>query len=399
MKKRSFANRLSLRIMAVLIVVSTIIMIAVYLITKDSMAHEAEVRYEGIILHTNEKIRGVLSDVYVAAINNVNVIERDLNDPDLLQQHLERMVSFEIYAWRDSSGVVRGKQMNERHPDFLVHAWYKSAFEQEKDDWTPPYLDRAASQLLTTTYLTHIHDKRGRKVGMLGADVSLEWLRKRHNREDAEIHERYEQGFSEQSYSFIIDSDGTYLIHPMEERVLKMKIQDVMKATSDTLDDAMVKRMLNRESGTCRINNDGQNCWVFYSYVKYADWTVVIVVPEEIINYKGNLLANIILTVLFVGLLVIYLLSSHLIRKNMRPLSRFVTAARQVAQGDFDIELPEVKSREVDALRNAFKEMQTSLSNYVEELKKTTASNVAMDQELRIANPAADAAEGVSAVP
>ena len=42
MKKRSFANRLSLRIMAVLIVVSTIIMIAVYLITKDSMAHEAE---------------------------------------------------------------------------------------------------------------------------------------------------------------------------------------------------------------------------------------------------------------------------------------------------------------------------------------------------------------------
>ena len=409
MKKRTFASRLSLRIMAVLIVIMAIIMAVVYLITKDSMAHEAEARYESIILHTNEKIRGVLSDVYVAAINNVNVIERDLNDPDLLQQHLERMVSqnqymsscrlifesdfypqkghnFEIYAWRDSSGVVRGKQMNERHPDFLVHAWYKSAFEQEKDDWTPPYLDRAASQQLTTTYLTHIHDKRGRKVGMLGADVSLEWLRKRHNREDAEIHKRYEQGFSEQSYSFIIDSDGTYLIHPDESRVLRMKIQDVMKATPDTLDDAMVKRMLNRESGACRINNDGQNCWVFYSYVKYADWTVVIVVPEEIINYKGNLLANIILTVLFVGLLVIYLLSSHLIRKNMRPLSRFVTAARQVAQGDFDIELPEVKSREVDALRDAFKEMQTSLSNYVEELKETTASNVAMDQELRIAS-------------
>ena len=409
MKKRSFANRLSLRIMAVLIVVSTIIMIAVYLITKDSMAHEAEARYEGIILHTNEKIRGVLSDVYVAAINNVDVIERDLNDPDLLQQHLERMVSqnqymsscrlifepdfypqkghnFEIYAWRDSSGVVRGKQMNERHPDFLVHAWYKRAFEQEEDDWTPPYLDRAASQQLTTTYLTHICDKRGRKVGMLGADVSLGWLRQRHNREDAEIHKRYEQGFSEQSYSFIIDSDGTYLIHPMEERVLQMKIQDVMKATSDTLDDAMARRMLNRESGTCRINNDGQDCWVFYSYVKYADWTVVIVVPEAIINYKGNLLANIILAVLFVGLLVIYLLSSQLIRKNMRLLARFATAAREVAEGNFHIELPEVKSREVDALREAFKDMQSSLVNYMEELKETTASNVAMEQELRIAS-------------
>ncbi len=165
-----------------------------------------------------------------------------------------------------------------------------------------------------------------------------------------------------------------------------MKIQDVMKVTPDTLDDAMARRMLNRESGSCRIAQDGLDCWVFYSYVKYADWTVVIVVPEAIINYKGNLLANIILAVLFVGLLVIYLLSSQLIRKNMRLLARFATAARQVAQGDFHIELPEVKSREVDALREAFKDMQSSLVNYMEELKETTASNVAMDQELRIAS-------------
>ena len=395
--------------MAVLIVMFTIIMTVVYLITKDSMAHESEARYEGIALHTNEKIRGVLSDVYVGAINNVNVIERDLQDPDLLQKHLERMVAqnqymsscrlifepdffprkghnFEIYAWRDSTGVVRGRQMTELHHDFLVHAWYKRAFENAEDDWTPPDFDRAASQQRTTTYLVHIHDSHGKKVGMLGADVSLEWLRQRHDKEDAEIHERYEQGFKEQSYSFIIDSDGTYLIHPMEERVLEMKIQDVMAASPNTIDDAMAKRMLNRESGSCHINNDGLDCWVFYSYVKYADWTVAIVVPEAIINYKGNLLANIILTVLFVGLTIIYLLSSHLIKKNMRPLSRFVAAAKQVAQGNFDMELPEVKSREVDALRDAFKDMQGSLSNYVAELRETMASKVAMEQELKIAS-------------
>ena len=395
--------------MAVLIVMFTIIMTVVYLITKDSMAHESEARYEGIVLHTNEKIRGVLSDVYVGAINNVNVIERDLQDPDLLQKHLERMVAqnqymsscrlifepdffprkghnFEIYAWRDSTGVVRGRQMTELHHDFLVHAWYKRAFENVEDDWTPPYFDRAASQQLTTTYLIHIHDSHGKKVGMLGADVSLEWLRQRHEKEDAEIHERYEQGFKEQSYSFIIDNDGTYLIHPMEERVLEMKIQDVMAASPNTIDDAMAKRMLNKESGSCRIHCDGLDCWVFYSYVKYADWTVAIVVPEAIIDYKGNLLANIILTVLFVGLTIIYLLSSHLIKKNMRPLSRFVTAAKQVAQGNFDMELPEVKSREVDALRDAFKDMQGSLSNYVAELRETMASKVAMEQELKIAS-------------
>ena len=86
MKKKTFANRLSIRIMAVLIVISTIIMVVVYLITKESMDREAEARYESILLHTNEKIRGVLSDVYVGAINNVNVIERDIHDPDMLQK-------------------------------------------------------------------------------------------------------------------------------------------------------------------------------------------------------------------------------------------------------------------------------------------------------------------------
>ena len=393
MKKRTFANRLSLRIMMVLLIMFSVIMVVVYAITKDSMAREAESRYESIILHANEKIRGVLSDVYVGAINNINDIERDLDNPDKLQKHLERMVSqnmymsscrlifepdfypqkghnFEIYAWRDSSGVIRGKQMNEEHPDFLTHSWYQEAFDKPEGDWTPPYFDRAASQQLTTTYMTHIHDQQGRKVGMLGADVSLEWLRLRHKRVDAENHERFEKGFKDQSYSFIIDSDGTYLIHPDENRVLKQKLQDVTALTPDTLDDVMVQKMMAGESGVSLILNDDIDSWVFYSFVKYAEWTVVIVVPEAIIHHNGNVLVYIILSVLFFGLVIIYLLSHYLIKKNMRPLARFVT----------------VKSREVDNLRDAFKDMQSSLMNYVEKLKQTTASNVALEQELKIAS-------------
>jgi sigma-B regulation protein RsbU (phosphoserine phosphatase) len=40
----------------------------------------------------------------------------------------------------------------------------------------------------------------------------------------------------------------------------------------------------------------------------------------------------------------------------------------------------------VDALRTAFKDMQDSLTNYVDELKNSAASNAAMEQELRIAS-------------
>jgi len=409
MKRLTLANRLSIRIMMVLMVMSAIIMSVVYFITKDQMAREAESRYEGIILHANEKIRGVLSDVYIGAINNLDDIERDITDPDRLQAHLERMVrqnmymsscrlifepdfyperghNYEIYAWRDSSGVVKGKQMNENHPDYLVHSWYKAAFENSEGDWTPPYFDRAASHQLTTTYMTHIHDAAGRRVGVLGADVSLDWLRLRHKRIDAENHQRFEKGFKNQSYSFIIDNDGTYLIHPNEKIVLKRKLQDVAAQTPDTLDDSVVRNMMAGESGLSHIVNEGVSSWVFYSFVKYAEWTVVIIVPDEIIYHNGNVLATIILVVFAVGLILIYILCHRFLVSNIRPLRRFVHAANQVAKGNFDVQLPKVKSREVDALRTAFNDMRVSLSRYIDELKDATASKAAMEQELKIAS-------------
>ena len=294
--------------------------------------------------------------------------------------------NFEIYAWRDSAGVVRGKQMNENHPNFLIHAWYKDSFEKEEGDWTPPYFDRAASQHLTTTYMTHIHDHHHKKVGMLGADVSLEWLRKRHQRVDRENHERFEKGFKEQSYSFIIDHDGTYIIHPDESRVLKRKFQEITAETPDTLDDATVNKMMKGESGTARLLNDDIDSWVFYSFVKYAEWTVVIVVPDDIIYHNGNMLASLILAVLFLSIIVVYILCHQFLKNNLKPLIRFVNAANQVAQGHFDVQFPTMKSREVDALRSAFKDMQSSLVKHIEELKETTASKAALDQELKIAS-------------
>ncbi|WP_028903942.1 MULTISPECIES: SpoIIE family protein phosphatase [unclassified Prevotella] len=351
MVKKTLAYKLSMIIMVVLLVMWATIMTIVFVITRNSTTNEVESRYEGIMMHTNEKIRGVLSDVYVAAINNISVIENDLDNTDKLQAHLEQMIKlnkymsscrlifepdyypqkghyFEIYAWRDSAGTIRGKQMNEDHPDFLTHPWYKTAYEKKEGDWTPPYFDQAASQQLTTTYMTHIHDGNGRKVGMLGADVSLEWLRQRHKRIDAENHQRFEKGYKEQSYSFVIDNDGTYLIHPDENRILKKKFQDIAATSPDTIDDGIARRMMHHESGICKMMNDSIKSVLFYSFVKYADWTVVIVVPEAIINHQGNLLGTIILAVMFFGLIVIFILSRALF-KNIDRLRK--TTAQKAA--------------------------------------------------------------------
>lgn len=358
--KKALAYRLSMIIIAVLLMMWATIMTIVFVITRNSTAREVESRYEGIILHANEKIRGVLSDVYVAAINNVSTIEHNIDDPNLLQAHLEQMLKlnnymsscrliiepgyyseqgnyFEIYAWRDSSSVIKGKQISDKRPDFLTHPWYKSVYNKQDGDWTPPYIDHDASQQLTTTYLTHIHDRNGKKIGMLGTDVSLDWLRLRHKRIDSENHERFEKGFKEQSYSFIIDNDGTYLIHPDESRVLNKKFQQFANTTPDTADENILSHIKEHETGVCHVKNGEVKSVLFYSFVKYADWIVVIMVPEAIINHQGNMLGAIILAVMFFGLIVIFFLSRALVRN-------------------------------------------------IDRLRKTTAQKAAIDQELKIAS-------------
>ena len=87
MAKSSFTNRLSFGIMAVLIVISTIIMIAIFVITKDSMAREVEARYESVVLHQNEKIRGVRM-FYETEISDDYAVQTNQEAVEALLRHL-----------------------------------------------------------------------------------------------------------------------------------------------------------------------------------------------------------------------------------------------------------------------------------------------------------------------
>jgi sigma-B regulation protein RsbU (phosphoserine phosphatase) len=61
-------------------------------------------------------------------------------------------------------------------------------------------------------------------------------------------------------------------------------------------------------------------------------------------------------------------------------------AARNMSGGNLDVPLPEVKSRdEVLQLRDSFAYMQRSLTDYINELKTTTAANNRMEGELSVA--------------
>ena len=411
--QNSLAKRLTYRVMIVVVVMLAFITGIVYFSVRNYMLDEAQGRYEGILRRMQEETRRRLSDIYVAAKNNVHDIERDIDHPDMLYDHMERIVkmnpglkssailflpdyypekkgTFMPMVRRDSTGQMYIAKIDSVYGYFRA-PWYQDCLKSDTGIWVGAHFDPAHvtdvhRRTMLTTYATPVHNHQGQSVGLLCLQLSLQSMHRDFIREIQKMNEKFEKGHKRKSYCFIIDRHGRYIVHPDESRMLTESFVEQTKETPDTLDDRVVAKMVEGGKGEAMMNVDGVDSWIYYRTIKYVDWTMVIVVPEKVIFYNGQILNTIILLTMLIGLVVLYFICRHLVKQTTRPLHLFAMSADQVALGNFSSPLPEIKtSDEVRLLHDAFENMQTSLSIYVEQLRKTITLKAALEQELKIA--------------
>lgn len=397
---KSISKRLTLRIMMVVLAMMAVIAGVVYFTVSEYMDDEAEMRFQIVVMRAHREIQRRLSDVYVATNNNVHEIERDIDDPDRLYDHLERIVKenpwivscgllfvpdyypekgkyFVPFATRDTADVVSVMRIDTVYHDYFEDDWYVARMESDSADWVDPYfedpqLTTYITPRLLTTYAVPIHNREGRPVAVLCSDLSLEDLRNDMLQKVRQGKRNYEQNEKHPSYNCIIDRNGRYVLHPDRDRMLK-----------DTLD---AKVTFKGKEGTVSAIVDGVPSWIFYRHLKYVEWTVMMVVPENLIQRHGRMLNTIILLVMLIGLAAIYLFCRQQIRKVTSPLHRFARSAEEVAKGNFNAPLPDIRDDdEIRLLRDSFGNMQQSLSRYIDELKTTTAQKSAIESELSVA--------------
>lgn len=397
---KSISKRLTLRIMMVVLAMMAVIAGVVYFTVSEYMDDEAEMRFQIVVMRAHREIQRRLSDVYVATNNNVHEIERDIDDPDRLYDHLERIVKenpwivscgllfvpdyypekgkyFVPFATRDTADVVSVMRIDTVYHDYFEDDWYVARMESDSADWVDPYfedpqLTTYIAPRLLTTYAVPIHNREGRPVAVLCSDLSLEDLRNDMLQKVRQGKRNYEQNEKHPSYNCIIDRNGRYVLHPDRDRMLK-----------DTLD---AKVTFKGKEGTVSAIVDGVPSWIFYRHLKHVEWTVMMVVPENLIQRHGRMLNTIILLVMLIGLAAIYLFCRQQIRKVTSPLHRFARSAEEVAKGNFNAPLPDIRDDdEIRLLRDSFGNMQQSLSRYIDELKTTTAQKSAIESELSVA--------------
>ena len=350
----SLAKRLTFRIMAVVVVMMTIITGIVYFTVREYMLKEAKVRYESVLMRDLEEFRRRLSIVRVATENHVYEMERNINDRNKIFNQVERIVrenasilrcgvwyvqnnasldhtdvnhfNYAIYAARDSLGEVYSAEITTDINYFLNKEWFIRGLEKDIASWSEAYYDHdfpdsLMSNSQVVTYSIPIHNEEGRPIAMFCSDFSLELLRTEIMEDILEMNEKFEKGLTYHSYSFVIDHDGNYLMHPDENRILHGNFLEESKLTSNTIDDHVVKSMMKGEQDAAMVEIDGVPSWIYYRSVKHRDWVIAIVVPKEAIFHNGKTLNAIILSIVLLGLLALYFINRHLIKEITSPVA------------------------------------------------------------------------------
>ena len=407
----------------------------------STMTKEEEFsRYEAYLDSKVAEIRRALSDVYVGTVNHVPEIEQNLGNPDRLSEIMRQVVAlnprinscglsfvanyypqkgrwFSPFASRSDSSKVEVTSLGSADNDYLNAKWFEEALEAKEGFWSKPFFEGNDTTKPRVAYLCPIRDRSGRTVAILGADISLEWLRLKMLESDRGIMKRGGLGSPSgpndtnlrskkrwEVYSFLIDCDGTYLVHPEQERILQKNIFDYTKNDPDSLSTNLVREMVagekdliakseKREDPDLDVEEytsivfDGRSSYMFYAPIKYTDWSLGLSVPALGINLIGAIVGGLLLFLIAIGLLVVFLVCHFTIRRITKPLKQLAASADEVAKGNFSTPLPTVKHNdEICLLRNSFDDMQHSLVKYVEELKSTTASKAAIENELQVAH-------------
>ena len=384
--KKTLSARLTYRIMAVVLVMMSIIASVVYFTVRQYMLDEVKERYLSILLKNRQDLRRRLSDVHVAVENNVHDIERDIDNPDMMFDHMERMTRlnktiacssilfehgyypskgklFIPCARKDSDGNVKVTRIDSTYHSFFYGKWFQERTKQNNSSWSKPYYESklfAGDQCprLLTTYCAPIHNHEGRPVALLAADLSLEWLREKIMEDITKINNKYEKDKQHQSYFFIIDKKGTYIIHPDRKRILT------------TIDEDLGK-MLRANRGTCTTEVDGVKSLLYYRSVKHVDWVMVIVAPEDVVMSNGRMLNIIILATMIIGIIVIYLLCRHQIKGIADPfvaqkaaLERELTIAHNIQMALLPKPFPEHTGIDLYASQAPAREVGGDLYDY-----------------------------------
>lgn len=401
-KKRSLSTKLSLWtvLFAGLIFIAAM---GVFFNESRMAVQRIAIRNATLILdNTIQQVDIILTKVKVATDNTDWLITRHLDAPDSMFVYSRRIlennpdlngcsISFEpfyfkekgqyfsAYSLNTGDGIETTQEGNDHYQYFSMD-WYQLPKLLDRPCWTEPFVDfnpeNITSPEMIISYCKPIKDHQNNFIGAISVDLSIEWLS-----QTISAVKPYPN-----SYTIMIGKGGTFFVHPDTTKLFYQTIFTQTLLEPDTAITNLGHAMQAGEEGYRKLDLYGEECYVLYKPLGDTGWSVGLVCPTRDIFSGYYHLANTIVGIVIVGLMLMLMIFSGVISKQMEPLEELAYQAEAIASGRLDEELSDLnRNDEIGQLSLSFHHMQQSLVQQIEELKIANEQKGRIEGELKIA--------------
>lgn len=406
--KRIFKQEKGLSFKMIIFIFSSIALIFViifpyyYVISKRLVEKSLKQNAENLTIATVTKVEKVLTSVEIIPYNFSKVIEQSNFSHEILLRILKHIVTnnseiygatmafepnyfdqdqkyFAPYYFR-KNGVVELIYLGNERYDYFTMDWYQIPKELDHPVWSEPYYDEGAGNVLMTTYSTPIYrmvDGQKTFVGILTADVSLDWLQDYINSIKV----------MKTGYGFMITTNGTIITHPVKEMIMNETIFSIADSQESTQLREIGRNMISGKSSFAEVEYKnlitGKLSWIAYAPVSLNGWSIGIVFPVDEFMADVNRLSFTVFILGLGGLILILIVITTISRSITSPLRSLTVAASKFAKGNFDVQLPIIKSKdEIGKLNESFIYMQNALASTINDLKEASEKLMISNEKL-----------------
>lgn len=404
---QSLSLKLGLGILGIVFTVFTFSMGFLYVRSRQLLKQEAEERATQTLNTITLRVSGYISEVEAAANTTEWFVMQNLN-PDSLLNYTHRVVAnnphvngcsvtmepgffpelgrnFSAYSLRNANQI---ETVIEAEYDYYSKPWYKSARDLNKPCWVEPYNDftegSLSSPVMIASYSKPLHNEKGQIIGVLSTDLSMALISEVIKAEKPYLN----------SYCMMLGSDGRYYVHPDRLKLLKHSIFSSVDAKKHPDIVTLGHEMTARKTGNMSIHMDGAPCLVFYQPIPNTTCSLALVCPEKDIFESYYRLTYILITLLVVGLALLFYLCWKIIGHVTRPLMQLASQSRHIANGNFESYIP--RSQRIDVvgyLQNSFASMHESILEKIDNIQRMNDEAEKRNHDLAAANELAQEAD------
>ena len=366
---------------------------------KQEAIHDAEQTLEGTI----QNIDNLLLSIEQTSDNVYHEMLEHINQPELMEDYCRQIVEcnpyitgcaivfkpyfyknrelFMAYVHRQGEALLSSESFGPK--PYTEQGWYTEPMQTGRACWTDPFKDENTEGESLITFCLPIYVPAPTKenkdakacVGVLAVDLTVSLLSQ----------EILSSKSSAQSYSVLLGSNGTFMIHPDSKKLSSHSVLALTEGGKNPAIKEAAEAMMAGETGHKPFELNGKDWYVFYQPFSRSDlsdqsidqlnWSVGEVFSTDDMLGAYNELIYTVVAIAIISLIVFFVFCRIFIRAQLKPLRMLIDSANRIAQGNYNEPVPVTdREDEIGQLQFRFRKMQHSLNTHVKELEQLKAS-------------------------